>query len=150
MGLFAALRWHFDETCRRAGLNCIDRLPEDEPQLLGEASIALFRVAQESFTNILKHSQATAAELEIKIDDQVLILSVRDNGRGIPHDPKLLQLSHGLSGMRHRVQALGGRWEARSRESGGTEIWVEVPLANILAEPAGAGGPEPARRDAMG
>lgn len=150
MGLFAALRWHFDETCRRAGLNCVDRLPESEPELLGEASIALFRVAQESFTNILKHAQATTAELEIRIDDRVLILSVRDNGRGIPNDPKLLQLSHGLSGMRHRVQALGGRWEARQRDSGGTEIWVEIPLANILAQPTGAGGPELARRGAVG
>lgn len=149
MGLFAALRWQFDETCRRAGLNCTDRLPENEPQLLGEASIALFRVAQESFTNILKHSQATAVEFEIAIDDRVLVLSVRDNGRGIRHDPQLLQLSHGLSGMRHRVQALGGRWEARSRESGGTEIWVEVPLENILAEPTG-GGPDRAQRGAMG
>jgi len=150
MGLFSALRWHFDETCRRAGLNCTDRLPADEPRLLDEASIALFRIVQESFTNILKHSQATAAELEITLDDRALVLSVRDNGRGMPHDPQLPVLSHGLSGMRHRVQALGGRWEARSRESGGTEIRVELPLANILAEPAGAAEPDPARSGAMG
>ena len=150
MGLFAALRWQFNETCARAGLACNEDLPAEEVELLSEASIALFRVAQESFTNILKHSHATAAELEVAMKDGVFVLSVRDNGRGMPQDEKLLRFSHGLSGMRHRVQALGGRWQALVRESGGTEIRVEVPLANVLAEQPGAGGSGATPRDAVG
>jgi signal transduction histidine kinase len=134
MGLFAALRWHFNETCRRAGLTCSDKLPEQEANLSSEASIALFRVAQESFTNILKHSHATAAELEVAMSDDVLLLSIRDNGRGITQDESVLRRSHGLSGMRHRVEALGGRWQMLPRESGGTEIRVDVPLTGILAD----------------
>ncbi|HJS21558.1 MAG TPA: CHASE3 domain-containing protein [Steroidobacteraceae bacterium] len=140
MGLFCALRWQFEETCGRAGLLCTDNLPAEETPLLSEASIALFRVAQESFTNILKHSQATSAALEVTMNDGVFVLSIRDNGRGMVLDERLLRGSHGLSGMRHRIQALGGRWQALARERGGTEIRVEVPLANVLAEPAGAGG----------
>ncbi len=150
MGLFAALRWHFDETCKRAGLNCTDNLPAEEVNLSSEASIALFRVAQESFTNILKHSQATAAEFEVVMNDGVLVLSIRDNGRGMTPVEKVLRVSHGLSGMRHRVQALGGRWQALARERGGTEIRVEVPLANILAEQAGAGESQATPRGAIG
>lgn len=133
MGLFVALRWQFAETCRRAGLECTENLPAEEVDVSGEASIALFRVAQESFANILKHSHATAAELEVTLGEGTLVLSVRDNGRGFTQDEGALGLSHGLSGMRHRVQGLGGRWRALPRERGGTEIRVEVPLANILA-----------------
>jgi signal transduction histidine kinase len=150
MGLFAALRWQFEETCARAGLTCTDNLPTEETPFLSEASIALFRVAQESFTNILKHSQATAAELDVSMKDGVFILSIRDNGRGMTQDEKLLRFSHGLSGMRHRVEALGGRWQALARERGGTEIRAEIPLANVLAEQAGVGGPGTAPRDAVG
>jgi signal transduction histidine kinase len=141
MGLFAALRWQFDETCARAGLICTDNLPAEEAPLLSEASIALFRVAQESFTNILKHSQASAAELDVTMKDGLFVLSIRDNGRGMTQDEKLLRFSHGLSGMRHRIQALGGRWQALARERGGTEIRAEIPLANVLAEHTGAGEP---------
>jgi signal transduction histidine kinase len=141
MGLFAALRWQFDETCARAGLICTDNLPAEEAPLLSEASIALFRVAQESFTNILKHSQASAAELDVTMKDGLFVLSIRDNGRGMTQDEKLLRFSHGLSGMRHRIQALGGRWQALARERGGTEIRVEIPLVNVLAEHTGAGEP---------
>lgn len=150
MGLFSALRWQFEETCVRAGLTCKDTLPAEEAQLLSEAAIALFRVAQESFTNILKHSQATAAELDVSMKDGVFVLSIRDNGRGLPQDEKLLRFSHGLSGMRHRVQALGGRWQALAREHGGTEIRVEVPLANVLGEQSGAGGSGATPRGAVG
>lgn len=150
MGLFSALRWQFEETCLRAGLTCTDNLPAEERHLQSEASIALFRVAQESFTNILKHSQATAAELEVSISDDLFILSIRDNGRGLPQDEKLLRFSHGLSGMRQRVQALGGRWQALARERGGTEIRVEVALASVLAEQSGAGGSGETPRGAVG
>jgi hypothetical protein len=52
--------------------------------------------------------------------------------------------------MRHRIQALGGRWQALVRERGGTEIRVEVPLAHVLAEQAGAGEPGTASRGAVG
>ena len=56
VGLFAALRWQMKETCGRAGLKCIESYPDEEPRFKSEASIALFRIAQEAFSNILKHS----------------------------------------------------------------------------------------------
>jgi glucose-6-phosphate-specific signal transduction histidine kinase len=71
------------------------------------------------------------------MQDGQFVLSIRDNGRGMTQDEKMLRFSHGLSGMRHRIQALGGRWEMLARERGGTEIRVEVPLANVLSGQAG-------------
>ena len=58
VGLFAALRWQMKETCGSAGLKCSESYPDEEPRFKSEASIALFRIAQEAFSNILKHSAA--------------------------------------------------------------------------------------------
>jgi signal transduction histidine kinase len=61
VGLFAALRWQLKETCGSAGLQCIESYPEEEPRLTSEAGIALFRIAQEAFMNILKHAAKRAS-----------------------------------------------------------------------------------------
>ena len=66
MGLLPAVRWIYRETCGRAGLKCSERFPADEElHLNDEAAIAVFRVIQESLTNIVKHSKATDVELAI-------------------------------------------------------------------------------------
>ncbi len=130
MGLFAALRWQVQETCGRAGLKCAYELPEAESRLTSEASIALFRVAQESMTNILKHSRATKMELSVRLDDERLTMVISDNGRGIEGRSGGGQ---GMAGMRHRVHALGGKITIGPREEGGTEVNVQVPLHAIVS-----------------
>ncbi len=132
MGLFAALRWQFDETCSRGGITCTHRLPAEELRFTNDAAIGLFRIAQEAFTNIVRHSGASAAELDVAYDGDNLVLAIADNGRGLPANGETAPYSHGMAGMRHRAHALNGQWEARAGESGGTRIRVSVPLANIL------------------
>jgi signal transduction histidine kinase len=137
MGLFAALRWQFKETCRRAGLECTETIPETEPKFNPDAAIGVFRIAQEALTNILKHAEATSADLEIGIDGETFVLRVSDDGKGIP--PTRLQTitSHGLASMRHRIAALGGSWEVRSPLAGGTVVTAMIPLPRMLStEPA--------------
>lgn len=133
MGLFAALRWQLRETCSRANLECRERLPDEELPLTSEASIALFRIAQEALTNVLKHARATMVQLQVDIDANGLSMMIADNGRGMPSPEDATALGHGLAGMRHRLTALGGRWQIRRRDGGGTEIRVDVPLPAILA-----------------
>jgi signal transduction histidine kinase len=84
VGLFAALRWQLKETCGRAGLKCIESYPENEPRFNSEAAIALFRIAQEAFTNILKHSAATSMDITLNITAEKIILQISDDGKGIP------------------------------------------------------------------
>lgn len=139
MGLFAALRWQFDETCGRAGLRCKQRLPAEELRLTNDAAIGLFRVAQEAFTNIVRHSGANEAELDVAYDGKNFVLTIADNGRGLPVGEEAVRYSHGLAGMRHRVRALSGQWETSAPQGGGTRIRVTVPLAGILQEAAGNG-----------
>ena len=143
MGLFAALRWQFDETCSRNGIRCTHRLPVVEPQFTNDAAIALFRVAQESFTNILRHAQASEAQMDIDIRDDEFVLTINDNGRGLPATSDAMRRGHGLAGMKHRVHALGGQCVIVRRESGGTQVRVTIPLANLLhAESEKANGPD--------
>jgi signal transduction histidine kinase len=132
MGLFAALRWQFKETCRRAGLECTESIPEIEPKFNPDAAIGIFRVAQEALTNVLKHAEATSAELAIAVDGHTFALRIADDGKGIP--PSRLQnaTSHGLTSMRHRIAALGGSWDVRSPGGGGTVVTALIPLSRML------------------
>ena len=137
MGLMVALQWQFQESCGHAGLGCVQDLPETEPELSSDAAIAIFRIAQEATTNVLKHAQAKSVYMGVRLADGEFLLTIRDDGRGLPPEP--LRRSHGLTGMRHRAEALGGTLRASRRSGGsGTEIEVRLPLNRILKEGAGA------------
>jgi signal transduction histidine kinase len=133
MGLFAALRWQFKETCRRSGLECTESFPEDEPKLTPVAAIAIFRVAQEALTNILKHAGATTAKLTVEIDERCFVLRVTDDGKGVTQARLQTIASHGLASMRHRIVALGGVWQLTSPPAGGTTVTATIPLDRVLA-----------------
>src|SRR5580692_6482627 len=136
VGLFAALRWQMKETCGQAGLKCNESYPNEEPAFTSEAAIALFRVAQEAFTNILKHSAATTVDITLnKVADDI-VMQISDDGKGIPADRLSAIGSHGVVSMRHRIRALSGRLDIRSSPSGGTALLVQIPAANALSPTA--------------
>jgi signal transduction histidine kinase len=136
VGLFAALRWQLKATCGSAGLKCIESYPDEEPTFTSEASIALFRIAQEAFTNILKHSAAKSVDITLNMDSDAIIMQISDDGKGIPAGRLTATGSHGMASMRHRVRALGGRLDVRSAASGGTVLLVRIPAANALPRAA--------------
>ncbi|HWX29372.1 MAG TPA: sensor histidine kinase [Steroidobacteraceae bacterium] len=132
VGLFAALRWQLKETCGSAGLKCIESYPDEEPTFTSEAAIALFRIAQEAFTNILKHSGAKSMDIALHVEGDAIVMQISDDGKGIPVARLSATGSHGLASMRHRVRALGGRLDIRSSASVGTALLVRIPTANAL------------------
>ncbi len=132
VGLFAALRWQLEETCGRAGIRCSEYYPDQEPPLTSQATIALFRIAQESFLNIVKHSGADAVEVALDVDEDMVVLRITDNGGGIPAERFNAIGSHGLASMRHRVRALGGRFEVGGAPAGGTVVVARIPVSNAL------------------
>jgi signal transduction histidine kinase len=134
LGLFPALRWQVSDSCGRAGLECIETYPEEEPQLTPQASIAVFRIVQEALTNIVKHAQAQTVEVTIEQHANWLVLRITDDGVGMPQGAQQKLRAHGLSAMRHRVNALGGQWQMHTPPDGGTEILVRVPLEQALAK----------------
>lgn len=132
MGLYTALRWQLQESCGRAGLACTDTMPETEPAISSAAAIAIFRIAQEAMTNIIKHARASAVALEVVVDDEALAMTIRDDGIGMASARGRPAGSHGLLSMRHRVQSLGGSWTIASGPDGrGTEVRVRLPLDRI-------------------
>jgi signal transduction histidine kinase len=129
LGLVAALRWLVSETARRSGLKCHEHYCEEElGDLSPEANIALYRIAQECLTNIMKHAQATEVDFELDCTDEFITLLVRDNGRGIGQRHGGLPQSYGIAGMQHRVSAFGGTMSVEPGHRGqGTVVTVDLP-----------------------
>jgi len=92
-----------------------------------EQQIALFRVAQECVTNVVKHAGASCVDIRLAATDGEIRLSVRDDGSGIPRERMEASARFGLLGMRDRVQAFGGTLEIQTGAGGGTEVCARIP-----------------------
>jgi signal transduction histidine kinase len=132
VGLVAALRWLVDETLRRAGIACEERYLDEMPELSPDARIAVYRVVQECLMNIAKHSKAKSVLLMITDGDGQMSVLIRDDGIGIDEARMETPQSHGLLGMRHRIESLDGSMTIRSLGPGvGTECRFTLPLEKI-------------------
>jgi signal transduction histidine kinase len=132
VGLVAALRWLTDETLRRQGIACEEQYPETLPELSPDARIALFRVIQECLMNIVKHAKAKSVLIRITVDDDQFNVMVRDDGVGIDESRIETPKSHGLLGMRHRIESLDGTVAVRSLGAGvGTECRFSLRVERI-------------------
>lgn len=128
-GLPAALQSYFEETCRTAGLACRASVPDSLDEVSQEQAIALFRVGQESLTNIIRHAKAHAVEMTCERGAAHVHLRISDDGVGIDPARRSGTMSHGLVGMRHRIETLHGRFRILANSPSGTLIDVSVPLA---------------------
>lgn len=128
LGLSAALEWLADDFGKRTGIRCNVDVGEHATILDEDRATAIFRVVQESLTNITKHANATAVTVSIFDVDGKVHLLLQDNGRGF--DPSRLSGDNGLGilGMRERVHGLGGTFQIDSAADEGTTITMEIPL----------------------
>ncbi|MEO8303273.1 MAG: CHASE3 domain-containing protein [Betaproteobacteria bacterium] len=140
LGLSAALDWQVREICSRAGLKCTLGLPTDDPALDPHVSIALYRILQEALTNIVKYARAKSVNVDLVHAPDSITLLIEDDGVGIPDNAQNNRLSHGITGMRQRVKALGGEFAIRRRSEGGTMIEVSIPV-QLQPDAAGAAAP---------
>ncbi|MDD2673067.1 MAG: ATP-binding protein, partial [Syntrophales bacterium] len=99
-----------------------------ENRLQGDVSTALFRILQESLTNIIRHAGATEVGIDIEQKKNSISLRVRDNGRGISKRRSEARNSIGIAGMRERAELAGGEFRITGSRGKGTEIFVEIPL----------------------
>jgi len=126
-GLVAAMEWQVSEFKRRTGIQCQFIADINGTSLNRNLEIMLFRIFQESLTNIARHSGATSVKIIIKERSGVLWLKIRDNGKGITDERIYSPTSFGLMGMRERARYWGGDTKIRNLSSGGTSITVSVP-----------------------
>ncbi len=128
-GLPAALEWLGREFQERSGVRCQVRVPSIEPDISPDQALALFRIAQESLTNIARHAQASEVAINFGLEDEMLMLEVRDNGRGIAEDRIVDPGSRGIRGMQERARLLGGDTHIHARPGQGTVIRAMLPLS---------------------
>jgi len=146
-GLRSALSWYAEGFTRRSGIHVTVDAPPDLPRLSVEKETALFRVVQESLTNVLRHSDSSKARIKVRLHSERLQLSVEDEGQGISREAleKIVDgtvAGVGTQGMRERIQQLGGtlRFSARAK---GTQVVAALPVdvtevAAAESEPARA------------
>jgi signal transduction histidine kinase len=133
-GFASAARWYVEGYGQRSGLKVTLDAPDTLGRLPDAVELALFRVLQETLTNVHRHSGASAAQVLISADAEQIVLEITDNGRGIPEE--LLHHFHGtgagmgvgLAGIRERAWELGGKFSLESN-SGGTVVRITIPLA---------------------
>jgi signal transduction histidine kinase len=134
-GFASAAAWYIDGFAQRSGVKVTVDLDNENPRLPREVEMALFRILQESLTNIHKHAKSPIAEIALSVQPQAAILTIRDTGKGVPNEVLTRFTSHGnstgvgLSGMRERVHELGGQLTIRSGEAGGTTVIAVIPFA---------------------
>jgi PAS domain S-box-containing protein len=128
LGLAAAIEWQAQEFEARTGTRCAATVPDSDLPLDRDSSTALFRILQESLTNVARHAEATRVQIELRCDSASLTLSVQDNGRGIRSGELSDPYSLGLVGMRERAALLGGQCRITGAPEGGTIIEARLPL----------------------
>ena len=138
MGLFSALRWYVEGFTKRSGIETTLAIPHEFPRLTSDLEIAIFKIVQESLTNVFRHANAQKATVSLEERDSRVFISIADDGKGI--DKGLAQLQPrsygvGISGIKQRVQEHGGRLLMRNGTPG-TIVEVIFPLKNIRNQPA--------------
>jgi PAS domain S-box-containing protein len=150
LGLEAAVEWQAQEFERRTGVRCqvASSLPAQGPDR--EVSTALFRILQESLTNVARHAHASSVRIELRQDGGRVLLDVRDDGQGAPAAGPVGRRSLGLLGMKERARRLGGTLAFTTAPGRGSCVQAAIPLAPAadLAEPAAPSSMEPVRRPA--
>ena len=126
LGLVPALEELVQHISQHSGLECRLDAREDL-RVADRLATPLFRVAQESLNNAVKHAQASRITVSLLEEDSRLVMHIEDDGKGITQDDRHKRKSYGLIGMRERVYALGGDFDVRSREGAGTTVAVSVP-----------------------
>ena len=127
-GLYFALQGLRDEFVERHGVSCALFADEAELRLDDGASTAIFRIVQEALTNIARHAQATSVTMYLYRIDGQLLISIRDDGRGICAADMEKAQSLGLIGMRERVWGMQGEISVSGDEPPGTRIDIVLPL----------------------
>ena len=129
LGVWAALEWHAEEVCARAGLVCRTHIPPETVllELDPERSTALFRMLQEALTNVVRHAAATRVDVRVTHAASSIRMEVEDDGTGIDCESLLTANSWGLAGMRERARHFGGdiRFMAVAH---GTLLVVQLPV----------------------
>ena len=127
-GLVAAIEWHLQDFQKRTGIQCEFISALEEIDLNEEYSTAIYRIVQESLTNVARHANATRVTVTFGEKSGNVILEVKDNGIGILQEQIAGSKSLGLLGMQERALLIGGTVDISGSPGKGTTVLVQTPL----------------------
>jgi signal transduction histidine kinase len=139
VGFACAAEWYIEGFAKRSGINVKAEIANPPGRLPQRVEIALFRVLQESLTNVHRHSGASEASIHFQQEAEAVVLEIRDFGKGIPEERLRLlsggsaETGVGLAGMRERLHELDGTLEIKS-DGRGTSMRATLPLC-VMARP---------------
>lgn len=128
LGLEAAIEWQAKEYEERTGVKTSVESRLDGKNFTKEVNTAVFRIFQESLTNITRHAEATKIDVKLFVELSNIVLEVIDNGVGISEERKTNRLSLGLLGMNERATYLSGTFTIEKHHLGGTIVTVKIPI----------------------
>src|SRR5262245_26769514 len=149
MGLLSALRWYTEGFAKRSGIETALEVSRVFPRLVPEVETAIFKIAQESLTNVFRHAAAQRVTVKLDQQDGRVCLSIADDGKGIPANLEALQTGTygiGLIGIKQRVEEHGGQLRLQNAHPG-TVIEVAIPVKNARSYPSPRKPPIPEAAD---
>jgi signal transduction histidine kinase len=135
LGLSAALRWQAAEFRKHTGTRVLVETPPSDQGIGRDGALTLFRIFQETLTNVARHARATEVAVNLSITDAAFVLQIRDNGIGLSDEDLRKPTSHGIRGMRERAQQLGGDVSVSGNPGAGTTVVISVPRAKRATPP---------------
>ena len=138
VGLLSALSWYVEGLTKRSGIETsLDVRPAEFPRLAAEVETAVFRIVQEALTNVFRHSEASRVWITLSQKEGMIVVAVRDDGKGIGKRVTELQpdsVGVGIGGMKQRAKEFGGELRLTNAHPG-TLVEVMIPCRPVLREP---------------
>ena len=129
LGLVAAIDWHSNEFSQRTGIKVFCDM-DTSIELHPEPSLIIYRIVQESLTNIARHSKASTVEIKLAKKEGNVILYISDNGIGITDVQRTAKNAFGLISMKERADSMGGTFSIGNNNDKGTVITLSIPYIN--------------------
>jgi len=131
LGLAAAIEWQAEEFQKRTGIQCKITIDPKDVTFDRDRNTAIYRIFQETLTNVARHAQATEVDVSLRQRDSQLELNVRDNGRGITEKELANPRSFGLIGIRERVKIFSGINIIKGVPGKGTTVTIRMPIRDV-------------------
>jgi PAS domain S-box-containing protein len=128
LGLVAAMEWQTDEFEKRSEIKAGFTSNVSNVNVRPDVATGIFRIFQESLTNVLRHSKATKVETFLSVDNDTIVLNIKDNGIGFKEEDISNKKTLGLLGMKERVLLIKGTYEINGNTGSGTSVIITVPL----------------------
>jgi len=139
VGLLSALAWYVDGLTKRSGIETsLDVRPAEFPRLAADVETAVFRIVQEALTNVFRHSEARKVWITLTQIEGMIVVAVRDDGKGIGKriaEQQPDSVGVGMGGMKQRAKEFGGELRLTNAHPG-TLVELIIPRRAVLREPS--------------